>query len=196
MGLEKKRRCRELGICLLEAYGTTETSSVIALERPGDPNLASNGVVFENLDVRIDRPDTSGVGEICVRGDSRTRGYLNTASQLPYFDADGFFHTGDLGRLDGENHLYISGRKRRMLDRGNGKNVYADELEALLLSVPGIRKASVYLADGKITAAVWSEEDGPGLRAGLEEINKKLPRFKQISEFRVNDTFMGSWFKG
>ena len=73
--------------------------------------------------------------------------------------------------------------------------VYADELEALLLAVPGVKKASVYLADGRITAAVWSEEDGAGLRTRLGEVNRKLPRFKQISEFRVNDTFMGSWFK-
>ena len=195
VALEKKRSYRALGIKLIEAYGTTETSSVIALEKPGDSNLESNGVVFENLTVRIDQPDASGVGEICVRGDSRTRGYLNVPDQAPYFDADGFYHTGDLGRLDEERHLYIKGRKRRTLDKGNGKNVYADELEELLLAVPEVRKASVYLSNGAITAAIWAEREDCNLRAALDAVNEKLPHFKQIAEFRINDTFMGSWFK-
>lgn len=199
VGLERKKRFRDLGIRVLEAYGTTETSSVIALERPGDPNLSANGIVFENLSVKIDSPDPEGVGEICVRGDSRTAGYLNVEDNSLYFDRGGYFHTGDLGALDQEGYLYVKGRKRRVLDNGNGKNVYADEVEALILSEPSVIKASVYLAEGKITASILtgskgmeSEKETAGL---LTRVNEKLPRYKKIERLIINQSFTGSWFK-
>lgn len=108
---EMKKYFIEQGVHLLEAYGTTETSSVIALDKLGDTNICSNGVIFENLEVKILDPDEEGIGELLVRGGSVSSGYLSCNDNFSNFDADGFYHTGDLGRLDSSNHLYLKGRK-------------------------------------------------------------------------------------
>ncbi len=192
---ELKQYFRRQGVTLLEAYGTTETSSVIALEVVGDENLESNGVVFENLDVKIEDPDEQGIGEICVRGGSRTAGYLDSPENAVYFDDEGFYHTGDLGYLDEQRHLYIKGRKRRMLDNGNGKKIYADEIEELLLEHNAVKQVSVYLHEGKITAAlstVCSRDEAVHI---MEQVNERLPKFKRIQMLLTNESFTGSWFK-
>lgn len=185
---------REKGVALLEAYGTTETSSVIALECLDDANLESNGVVFENLQVEIACPDENGVGEVCVKGGSVSEGYLDLKDRACSFQ-NGFYHTGDLGCIDANRRLYIKGRLRRTVDLGNGKNIYADELEELLLQYPEIHKATVYARDQKLTASVYAEMNEAGLADIIGGINQKLPRYKQIRAFELNNQAIGSWYK-
>ncbi len=192
---EIKRWFRENGVNLLEAYGTTETSSVIALDKPGESCIESNGTIFENLDVKIIEPDAEGYGEVIVRGGSRTCGYLNYPHNELYFDAEGYFHTGDLGKIDNERRLFLRGRKKRMLETSDGKNVYADEIEELLISSPIINKARVYLEDYKIAALVYSTSDRSVVEAAVAEINEKLPKFKKIKQLHINDDKLGSRIK-
>lgn len=193
--LEIKRWFRENGVNLLEAYGTTETSSVIALDRINESCLECNGTVFENLDVKILEPDDDGYGEILVKGGSRTAGYINCPHNVQYFDNDGYFHTGDLGKLDDQRRLYLRGRKKRMLETSDGKNVYADEIEELLLESCPVSKVRVYLEEYKIAALVYSLSDEKEVRAAIDKVNDKLPSFKKIKRIYVNKDEIGSRIK-
>lgn len=192
---EIKRWFRENGVNLIEAYGTTETSSVIALDIIGDSCIESNGTVFENLDVKIIDPDAYGYGEILVKGGSRTSGYLNCQYNERYFDSNGFFHTGDLGRLDSNRRLYLKGRKKRMLETSDGKNVYADEIEELILQNGIANKVKVYLEEYKITALIYSNSCENDVKKQIDIINKMLPEFKKIKKLYVNNDFIGSRIK-
>lgn len=182
----------ENGVCLLEAYGTSETSSVIALSVPGDPDLACNGVVFENLDVQILNPDAAGVGEIIVKGKSVSKGYLNRNDHYSEFDQDGSYHTGDLGYLDQSGHLYLKGRKKRMILTANGKNVYVDELEELILQDPQIHAVKVWEEDHHPAALVVSDLNEEAIQQKIQQINRLLPRYKQIRKiYQKPDTLGG-----
>ncbi len=183
------------GVCLLEAYGTTETSSVIALAVPGDPDLASNGVVFENLDVRILDPDKEGVGEIIVKGESVSRGYLDQNGRYSEFDQDGAYHTGDLGILSDTGHLYLKGRKKRMILTANGKNVYVDELEKLILQHPQIKAVKVFEENHHPTASVVSDLTEEEVREHIEQVNHLLPRYKQIRQIYIKADTPGGRIK-
>lgn len=191
---EIKKYFIEQGVCLLEAYGTTETSSVIALARPGDPDLAANGVVLENLNVRILDADENGVGEIVVAGKSVSHGYLNRNDCYSEFDQDGY-HTGDLGILSPDGHLYLKGRKKRMILTANGKNVYVDELEALLLQHPQIKAAVVFEENHHPAAAVTGDLTEREMQTYLAEINDRLPRYKQIRNIYLKPDILGGRIK-
>lgn len=185
MDMEVKRYFIEKGVCLLEAYGTTETSSVIALAKPGDTNIEANGVVFENLEVQISEPDEEGVGEILVRGGSVSSGYLSRNDKYSDFDEEGFYHTGDLGCMDETRHLYLKGRKKRMILTANGKNVYIDELEEMLLANAVIIKAKVFEEKHHVAAEVISNAAEDEIRDYINSLNRKLPDYKKIKELHI-----------
>lgn len=192
---EVKRWFREAGINLLEAYGTTETSSVIALDKPGEECLESNGTILENLDVKISEPDSGGYGEILVKGGSRTTGYMNCPYNAQFFDDEGYFHTGDLGMIDSKRRLFLRGRKKRMLETSDGKNVYADEIEELILECCPVSKVRVYLEEYKITALVYSVSNENEVKAAIDRVNEKLPAFKKIKRLYINKDELGSRIK-
>lgn len=180
------------GVTLLEAYGTTETTSVIALALPEDYNIECNGVVMENLDVRIINPDDNGIGEIIVGGGSVSAGYISRNDTYSQFDDNGFYHTGDLGYLDDKRRLYVKGRKKRMIITANGKNVYVDELEQLLLKNPLIKSATVFEEDFHPVARIYTNLSEEEAQQFLVEVNSKLPKFKQIKKLYIKpETFGG-----
>ena len=147
-GLEK------LGLTLIQGYGITETSPIISAECAGQRRSGSVGRVLPGIEVRIDTPDDEMVGEILVRGPNVMQGYyrdpLATAEALP----DGWYRTGDLGRLDPDGFLTICGRVRNLIITPNGKNVYPEEVENELLKSPYIAETMVY---GRKVAPVTEE---------------------------------------
>lgn len=183
------------GVNLLEAYGTSETASVIAIEKPGDPDRTSNGVIFENLSVKVLDPDEEGVGEILVAGGSRTAGYLNAEDNDQYFDTEGYYHTGDLGRVDAQGHLYLKGRKRRMIITANGKNVYVDEMEKLLMEYEEVNKAKVYEEEHDITTQIYTNAGEERIREIVALVNEKLPKYKKIRRIHCKEDVVGSRLK-
>lgn len=186
------------GVCCVEAYGTSESSSVIALSKVVDGKAEKEMTVFENLTVKILDPDSSGEGEIAVRGGSVSCGYLDFPGNSFCFDENGFYHTGDLGRLDSENHLYVSGRKKRTLITPDGENVYADEIEKLITENPDIHAAKVFIENGEIAATVYAElcsAGESGIRAFMESVNEKLPKFKKIRRLHIKDDKPGGRMK-
>lgn len=133
---------RKMGIGIMEGYGLTETSPVLTMSRLF---ATSPGMVpFPGVEVRIDNPDASGVGEIVARGPNIMKGYYkNPEATAAVIDPDGWFHTGDLGRMEGDR-IIISGRAKNVIVLETGKNVYPEEIEWELSTIPEIEEIMVY----------------------------------------------------
>jgi long-chain acyl-CoA synthetase len=121
---------RQLGFNIVEGYGLTETFGPITLVPLNDARLGSVGPILGENEVKILDPDSSGLGEVLLRGACVFKGYYkNDALTREVIDKDGWFHTGDLGYLDKDNFLFLNGRKKDVIVLDTGKNVYPDELE-------------------------------------------------------------------
>ncbi len=121
-----------LGISLFQGYGLTETSPVLTVNYPENPQHESAGLPIPGVELKIFDPDHLGVGEIAARGPNIFLGYYKNPDATKETFRDGWFLTGDLGWIDSEGFLYITGRKKNLLVTGGGKNVYPEEIEALL----------------------------------------------------------------
>lgn len=165
----------------IEAYGTTETSSVLALDVIGNYKQGSTGVLMESIEAKVNEPDENGVGELFVRGGSRMIGYFEDATDA--IDEDGYFHTGDLARIDESRHLYILGRIRKLLITSNGKNVYPREVEALACEGENINRATLYLKDDRLHLKVWYNGNLEYTNEFLENLRNKLPRYMQYESY-------------
>jgi long-chain acyl-CoA synthetase len=133
-----------LGFTLYQGYGITETSPIISMECAKAKKLGSVGRPIPGVEVRIKEPNTEGIGEILVRGDNVMQGYYRQPQATAETIKDGWYHTGDLGRLDEENLLYICGRLKNLIVTPNGKNVYPEEVENELLKSTLIAEVMVY----------------------------------------------------
>ena len=135
---------QEVGIPVLEGYGLTECSPGVAY-----PNLkgyvpGTVGQVLSNLQYKLADVDATGAGELCVKGPSVMRGYYkNPAATAEVFDQEGFFHTGDLVRLDHKKNVSICGRKKALIVNREGKNIYPEEIEHLIEQCPFIQDVVV-----------------------------------------------------
>lgn len=132
------RGFRELGIQLIQGYGMTETSPVVALNRTQQFKDDSAGQPLPGVEFRIDK------GEICVRGPMVMKGYYNNPEATAEVIQDGWLRTGDLGYLDDEGFLFIQGRKKAVIVTANGKNIYPEEIEAHLAHSPFILESLVW----------------------------------------------------
>lgn len=178
------------GVDIMNSCGLSETSSLVSLDYPNAQQLASVGRVMENMTLKIDKPDADGVGEILVKGDNVFLGYYgNPAANAKAFDGDGFFHTGDLGRLEGDR-LYHCGRIKKVIVLSNGENVYPDEIVELLLKHPELKSAKVYEKDGKIFATIFTNSDAE-VQSIVDSVNSRLPKYSRIQDFETLDDSIG-----
>jgi long-chain acyl-CoA synthetase len=141
---EIARGLMHLGFSIFQGYGVTETSPVISAECPGSARLGSVGRILEGVEVKIDGAQEEGIGEILVRGPNVMQGYFKNPHATEEVMAGGWYHTGDLGRLDEEGFLYLCGRVKNLIVTPNGKNVYPEEVEIELLKSPFIAEVMVY----------------------------------------------------
>jgi long-chain acyl-CoA synthetase len=194
-------RYRELGIQVLNGYGITECSPFVSVNRNRYHSDTSVGVVIPGCSVMIDSPDENGEGEILVRGDNVMLGYYNDESATAKAFTDGWFKTGDLGRLCGDGFLQITGRRKNTIILSNGKNVQPEEIEEYLLTwIPYIKDVVVFAAyrsgAGECIAAIvvpereYIEKYGiigleKMLGADIASANHRLPSFKQIGNVRI-----------
>ncbi len=140
-----------LGITVLNGYGITECAPLISANRNRYRKPGSVGTPILACRVKIDNPDENGEGEICVKGPNVMLGYYNNPeATAEVFDKDGFFHTGDYGKLDEEGWIYITGRKKNLIILSNGKNVYPEEIEADLQKVEGVSEVVVYAGESRV----------------------------------------------
>jgi len=142
---EWKRKAEAFyGVALQNGYGMTETTAGICVtkSRIGDPDI-SVGPPLPRVEVAIDRGDTNGIGEVLTRGPNVMKGYYRNPSETDaVLDAEGWLHTGDLGRIDGRGFLHIMGRLKELIIHG-GFNVYPPEVEAALNAHPKVIQSAV-----------------------------------------------------
>ena len=126
-----------LGLVTYQGYGLTETSPVVSTNCPSHNRPGSVGMPLYNVEVRIENPDHNGNGEILVRGSNVMLGYFNMEEKTrEVLDAEGWLHTGDIGMLDRDGFLFVTGRLKNIIVTKGGKNIYPEEIEALLSSSP------------------------------------------------------------
>ncbi|HJV65089.1 MAG TPA: AMP-binding protein [Geomonas sp.] len=132
------------GIPVYQGYGITETSPVISAESPGNTRLGTVGKLLPDVQVRIDNPNEDQIGEIVVKGPNVMQGYYKNPEATAEVLNDGWYRTGDLGRLDPDGYLSICGRVKNLIVTPNGKNVYPEEVENELLKSRYIAEVMVY----------------------------------------------------
>ena len=134
-----------IGITILNGYGITEASPLISCNRNEWQKNGSVGTPIIGEEVKIADPDENGEGEICVKGPNVMLGYYeDPEATAAVFDSDGFFHTGDYGKLDEDGWIYITGRLKNIIIFKNGKNVYPEEIETELSRIRGALETVVY----------------------------------------------------
>lgn len=204
---EAEKGFNALGVTMLQGYGLTETSPVIAAEDDKYRRLGSIGKAFPSLDVKIVDQNEEGIGELVVKGPTTMIGYYNNEEATKEtIDEDGWLHTGDLARIDKDGYIFISGRKKFVIVLKNGKNIYPEELEALVNKIEGVKESFVYGKpedDGDYTICVkiqydretvkevYNVEDEEQIKEALwqevKKINKTMPAYKYIREIRVTE---------
>ena len=180
-----------LGYAVIQGYGLTETTSLVSLNHPFRLGHGSIGKVLPGLEMKL-----SDEGEILVRGENVASGYWKGAGIAPVLDADGWFHTGDLGEKDEKGNLYFKGRRKNVIVTPEGLNVYPEDLEAELRKEPGVRDCVVVglARDGNAEpCAVLLLRDSTGIADGADEAaarivrgaNERLAPFQQMRRWFV-----------
>ena len=139
-----------IGITVLNGYGITECAPLVSCNRNEWQKNGSVGLPIIGEEVRIFEPDANGEGEICVKGPNVMMGYYEEPeATAAVIDEDGFFHTGDYGKLDEDGWLFITGRKKNLIIFSNGKNVYPEEIETEISRIRGVLEVVVYAGESK-----------------------------------------------
>ena len=185
---------RELGVDVLQGYGTTECSPAVAFNRLDKNRLGSVGVPLPGVEVRI-----ADDGEVVVRGPNVFKGYWeNEEATRAVLDAEGWYHTGDLGEIDADGFLWLRGRKKDMIVLADGLKVYPEDIEEVLAADPRVRAASSPLRPEIATVvgleppgepvhvhAVFLLKDADDVAAIVRDANTKLSGSQQIRGWTV-----------
>ena len=195
-----------IGIYLVQGYGLTETSPVIAAENSYERRAGSVGKPMQDVEIQIVDKDTSGIGEITAKGPNVMLGYYNDKALTDTVIKDNWFHTGDLGYIDKDGFLFITGRKKDMIVLKNGKKVFPEELELLVNNLEEVEESFIYglpedndKNDVKIAVKiVYDEKNIKAKHPDMSEeelhtllwnkikvINKTLPMYKYIKDMTL-----------
>ncbi len=197
-----------LGIPMIQGYGMTENAPIIAVNRDYYSKAESVGPPMPGTEVRIFQPDEEGVGEIICKGPSVMLGYYKDPEATAEVLKDGWLYTGDFGRFDEEGFLYICGRKKNVIVTKNGKNIFPEEIEYLLLEQPYIEEVIVYgvlekkSGDTVVTAEVYPNFDAIHEKFGkelsqekihdiikenVEAVNDKMTNYKRVKRIKLRE---------
>ena len=182
------------GIQILEGYGITECSPIVALNRNKFWKHGSVGIALPTVEVQIFDVDKEGEGEICVRGDIVMKGYYNNPQATGDAFAGDWFRTGDIGYVDDDGFIFITGRQKNVIIRANGKNVHPEELEAKFSIIEHIKEVVVYGEGDDITAEIFIDPEQPDhkhlekiITKKVKEINESLPIYKRVNKIKFRD---------
>ena len=134
----------DIGITFLQGYGLTETAPIAALTPEFKTKVGSAGKPVICADIKIDNPNEKGEGEILIKSETLMLGYYEDEEATKEAIIDGYFHSGDIGYLDDEGFLFITGRCKNVIVTQNGKNIYPEEIELMLGNIPEIKESMVY----------------------------------------------------
>lgn len=171
----------DIGILVLNGYGITECAPVVAVNRNKAYRPNSIGLSLTCNEIKIED------GELCVRGENVMLGYYQDPPATQDVLVDGWFKTGDLGYIDEDGFIYITGRKKNLIILSNGKNVSPEELEEKILGVPNVDEVVVSAPNEIITAEIFSA-DCVGIQEAITALNKDLPSYKRIQRIVFRDT--------
>lgn len=191
---------RLMGFDIVEGYGLTETFGPITLCPADKPKHGSVGPILDENEIHIDYPNEQGIGEVLLRGTTLFAGYYkNDEFTRAVIDEDGWFHTGDLGRLDSDGYLFLSGRSKDLIVLESGKNVYPDELEDFYSESNFIEEIGIFGARRKnreIVAALIVPNEEIRKSTPIEKAHEMIhnefirmgrdrPSYKRITDFAV-----------
>ena len=200
---------QKLGFLCLQGYGLTECAPILALNRDVDFNDRSAGLPLPGVDVQIIDKDENGIGEIIGKGPNVMLGYYeNEEATKDAIDPDGYFHTGDLGYIDENGFIIITGRKKNVIISKNGKNIFPEEIEGLLSRSPFIVESLVTGEDDMhddiiVTATIFPNMDAVREKFGenpdpdtiqslldveCRKVNDQLVSYKQIRKVIYRDS--------
>lgn len=195
----------DFGILTVQGYGLTETSPVLSAENIKAIRYGSCGVSMQNVELKIDEPNKEGIGEIIAKGPNVMLGYFENEEATNEVLIDGWFHTGDLGYIDKDEFLFITGRKKNVIISKNGKNIYPEEIEMLINNISYIEESMVFgkekgddlLLSAKIVynkeivdekfPKISQEDLKEMIWKDIKEINKGLTTYKHIKNIIVTD---------
>ena len=209
-GLDKEveKGFNDLGILTIQGYGLTEASPVIAAENYKYRKYGSIGFPMPNVEAKIEDKNEQEIGELVVKGPNVMLGYYENEEETNKVLKDGWFYTGDLGYMDKDGFLYITGRKKNVIVLKNGKNVYPEELEVLIGNLPYVKENMVFGKekddDLVVSAKIvynqdYMKDNYPDktqediekiIWEDIKEINKTMPNYKHIKNIIVTDQEM------
>ena len=199
----------DLGIDMVQGYGLTETSPVIAAENMYKSKTGSIGIPMENVTVEIVNKDDNGIGELRAKGPNVMLGYYENEEETKNVLKDGWFYTGDLGYIDKEGFIFITGRQKNMIVLKNGKKIFPEEIETLVNRIDLVEECMVFgmpdevdKNDVKLSVKVVYNKDEVKQKYGdisfddikniiwdriKNEVNTTVPRYKHIMNMILTD---------
>jgi long-chain acyl-CoA synthetase len=198
--LEAETFFKKIGFPYTVGYGMTECGPLISYAPWKENKIGASGRSVDTLEVIIDSPDPQRVvGEIILRGENVTLGYYkNPEATREIIDDNGWMHTGDLGLIDEEGFIFIKGRSKSLILGSNGKNIYPEEIEAIINNKFCVAESLVVHRDEKLVALVYPDQDTMTsqhismedlaniLEAQRKEVNTCLPSYMNVSKFQIH----------
>ena len=198
----------DLGIEIYQGYGLTETSPVLAAENKGHIRAGSIGRPMPAVQIDFKDKDEDGMGELCAKAPNVMLGYYKNEELTNEVIVDGWFHTGDLGYMDKDGYIFLTGRKKDMIVLKNGKKAFPEEIEILLNKIPGVLDSFVFgepingdwtdlriavqiqysmkdlseihgeLTSEKVRDVIWEQ---------IKEINQTIPHYKRVTDLYLTE---------
>ena len=196
-----EEKYRLLGLNLVQGYGLTETSPVVAVGTNKNYKLGSIGKAVPSVEAKLVDVNDDGIGELVVRGSSVMLGYYENEKVNKKSLQDGWFYTGDLAKIDEEGYIFICGRKKSVIVLKNGKNIFPEEMENLVNKIEGIRESFIFgkiqsndennikinvkiVFDRDVMKDVYKVEEDEDiykvLSKKIKEVNQTMPSYKAI----------------
>ena len=170
----------------MNGYGITECSPVVSVNRNYFWRDGSVGQVLDGCQVRL-----SDDVEILVKGDNVMMGYYKDTSATKEALIDDWYHTGDLGYIDKDGFLFITGRKKNLIILSNGENVSPEEIEAEILLDEAVSEVVVYGENGMLTAEIFPDKEYLGKQQYFDDLisnlNQEQPQYRQIRKVKLRD---------
>jgi long-chain acyl-CoA synthetase len=197
---EAERFFNKIGLRFSVGYGMTECGPLISYASWDTTKLGASGRPVDTLEVTIDSADPQKeLGEIILRGENVMNGYYkNEKATRDIIDESGWMHTGDLGIMDKDGHIFIKGRSKSMLLGPSGKNIFPEEIEAVINNMDYIAESVVISEDNKLIGLIYpdfemmkrdnitEEQLVPILEKTRKEVNNRIPEFMAVHKFRIH----------
>jgi long-chain acyl-CoA synthetase len=194
-----------LGFTIIQGYGLTETSGAATATYETDNRVGSVGKPMKGAEIKIADPDANGVGEVLIRGTMVFDGYYkNPTATAEAFTEDGWFRSGDLGKLDKDGHLYIVGRAKDVIVLPSGKNVHPEDIEVHYLKCPLVEEMAVIGIEDKTEARAGAERlaavivpdfnylkqtnvsnSKEAIRHALDNLGRELPEYQRVRDYII-----------